>query len=75
MPRLFQTRILAPSASEMASITLILEGEGGITDIGIVLTAWGQVYSSKRASDESQHPNSDYNPSCDLTNLTLLLDN
>ena len=40
MLRLFRTRILAPSASEMASITLILEGEGGITDIGIVLTAW-----------------------------------
>ena len=64
MPRLFQTRILAPSASEMASITLILEGEGGITDIGIALAARVQVYSSKLAADETQLPHSDYNPSC-----------
>ena len=64
MPRLFQTRILAPSASEMASITLILEGEGGITDIGIVLAAWVQAYSSKLAADENQLPHSDYIPSC-----------
>ena len=64
MLRLFRTRILAPSASEMASITLILEGEGGITDIGIVLTAWCQVYSSKLASDKSQLPCSDFNHFC-----------
>ena len=64
MLRLFRTRILAPSASEMASITLILEGEGGITDIGIVLTAWCQVYSRKLAPDESQLLNSDYNHIC-----------
>ena len=61
MLRLFRTRILAPSASEMASITLILEGEGGITDIGIVLTAWCQVYSRKHVPDERQLLNSDYN--------------
>ena len=48
----------------MASITLILEGEGGITDIGIVLTAWCQVYNSKLASDEGQLSNSDYNHYC-----------
>ena len=43
----------------MASITPILKGEGGITDIGIVLTAWRLVYSSKLAPDEGQHLQSD----------------
>ena len=46
----------------MASITLILEGEGGITDIDIVLTAWRLVYSSKLAPDKGQHPQSDNQP-------------
>ena len=46
----------------MASITLILVGEGGITDIGIVLTAWRLVYSSKLASDKGQHLLSDNQP-------------
>ena len=53
MLRLFWPRILAPSASEMASITVILVREGGFYDIGIYAHSQETVISREQTSDRS----------------------